>query len=445
MRNFKALSSMMCTDGISFFCGDDPEMLAENGWLYVGDNALVLSGSSYVHVRNVTLGTSCAAIFPQANFNGPAFLENINVFRCDEGLINNYYNGTTPGTKEQKVFVDIQNLSAVDCVLFPWIFQGRNMGTLEKTLNFRNISVPQTTGAALYQSVGKEGKAILFSNGEKYLFTNHYELNFTNLFIGGKPVSELNAEKVAGPDSGKITFQTDLKSEFQLPLRENRTEMNYVHPYKVFIGAAPQAFRALPVTKNGKIYLCAKEIQEKLGLSDAFPQKRVSLEALRKITPISYDREAGKIVFENIPSGKNLVAECWPNQSIFQRVPSYRAKLETYKEADGTLVYSLSKVQPESGMHTIITDEFLKNGNGTYVLTFSAKTVAPAELVVKLLSNESSLRDAVELTSDWKEYRFEFATNFDLNVTRLVSLFFASKNEAENIQVKNIVLKKNDK
>ena len=96
-------------------------------------------------------------------------------------------------------------------------------------------------------------------------------------------------------------------------------------------------------------------------------------------------------------------------------------------------------------MHTIITDEFLKNGNGTYVLTFSAKTVAPAELVVKLLSNESSLRDAVELTSDWKEYRFEFATNFDLNVTRLVSLFFASKNEAENIQVKNIVLKKNDK
>ena len=88
-RNVRALSSMMCSDGIT---GGGPGLRVEGAWLYVGDNALVISGARDAVLRDVAIGTSCAAIFPQSdNYN--VRLENIDVFRADDGLINNMYNG----------------------------------------------------------------------------------------------------------------------------------------------------------------------------------------------------------------------------------------------------------------------------------------------------------------------------------------------------------------
>lgn len=442
MRNFKALSSMMCTDGISFFIGNDPDNLVENGWLYVGDNALVLSGSSSVQVRNVVIGTSCAAIFPQVSFKAPALLENIDIFRCDEGLINNYYNITTPGTKEQTVFVNIRNLTAVDCILFPWIFQGRNMGTLEKTIKFENISVPESTGEALYKSAGKIGSAILVKNGKNYLYTDNYTLNFTNLYVAGKLIQDPGALKIQSPDRIQITVQTDEKSNEQLPMGPNRKEMNYQYPYKVFIGSAPQTFFEPPRKRGGEILLHAPEIQKKLGLSSPFSTEWISLNDLRKITDVSYDRKEGKITLKNIPNDQNLVAETREIQSIFQRVPSYRAKLETLQAEDGSYIYNLSKVKDQAGMHTNLTDTILKNGNGTYEVTFRAKASADLVLNVKLLSNESTFGQTVDLTTDWQNFRVKLQTEFDLPITRLISLMFSAKDPADNIQIRDIVLKK---
>ncbi len=442
MRNFKALSSMMCTDGISFFCGKDPDCHIDNGWLYVGDNALVLSGSSEVHVRNTVLGTSCAAIFPQISFQSPAYLENIDVFRCDEGLINNYYNGTTPGTKEQTVYVNIKNLCAVDCVLFPWIFQGRNMGTLEKIFKFENISIPQSAGMAQYQFSGKKGSAILVVNGKQYMPTDNYTLDFTNLYAAGKLVKNFKSTDIKCPERTKISVKTKENGKIDLPLRPNRITMNYTFPYKVYIGSAPQMFQKMAKESNGEVFLYSTEIQNKLGLVKPFSSEWVSLEELRKITDVAYDRVTGKITLKNIPADKNLVEESWPVQSVFQRYPSYQARLETLKAEDGSWIYNLSKVKLNSGMHTVLTDAFLKNGNGTYELTFRAKAEAPVVLLLRVFTNEKTLNQTVDLSQNWQEYNVQFKTDFDLDVTRIVSLCFLTKAPSDNIKIRDIVFKK---
>ncbi|MDO5566832.1 MAG: hypothetical protein Q4G59_09265, partial [Planctomycetia bacterium] len=441
LRNFKALSSMMCTDGITFTSGNDPDTEVENGWLYVGDNVLVLSGSSGVHVRNVVIGTSCAAIFPQGSFKSPAYLENIDIFRCDEGLVNNYHNQTTPGTKGRTVYVNMKNLCAVDCVLFPWIFQGRNMGTLEKVVKFDTISVPQSTGVDHYNSVGKSGPAIRMLNADKYLYTDNYTLDFTNLYIAGKLVNKFGPSDITAPEKTSISVRVDKSIKTDLPMEPNRTEMNYIYPYKVVIGHSPQTFCRLPQEKDGQVFLHASELGKKLGLQESIPGEWISLNDLSKYTDVSYDRAAGKIVLKNLPNTKNLVEESCPIQSIFQRVPSWMAKLETLKDNDN-LVYNLSKVNANAGMQTIITDTFLKNGNGTYELTFAAKAKEPMILVLKLLSNEKVFMQKVDLSTDWQECRVQFNSDFDLEITRLVSLGFYTKVPADNFLIRDIVFRK---
>ncbi|MGN0847443.1 MAG: hypothetical protein ACI4RA_08690, partial [Kiritimatiellia bacterium] len=202
-RNLKALASMMCSDG---FTNGGPGFRAENCWLYVGDNALVVSGVKDAVYSDIALGTSCAAIFPQGS-NAGVVMRNIDVFRADDGLINNFHNEAlrrnnkwsemnAGRARREKDPQDLRhlahefhfrNLSAIDCTLFPHFFNGRNMGTLPKTFAFDGCSIPGSTGRSDWHSIGKtDGIAIDTRNDpKKWLITDNYTLAFTNLWIGG--------------------------------------------------------------------------------------------------------------------------------------------------------------------------------------------------------------------------------------------------------------------
>ncbi|MDO4576055.1 MAG: hypothetical protein Q4D98_12675 [Planctomycetia bacterium] len=397
--NIKAMSSMMCTDGISFWGG--PGTVVENAWLYVGDNALVLSGSQPLTIRNVAIGTSCAAIFPQSSFKTPVELENIDVFRCDEGLINNYYNGKeTPATKPQTIALHFRNFTAVDATLFPWIFQGRNMGELPKTFVFENASFPESTGASHYLSIGKIGSMFRVTNGPKSLFTKNYTLDFTNLYVAGKRLTSLPDNRITGREWITIHLH-EAETTDQIPLFPDRHEVDYRCPNKLFIGDSQQ-----------------------------FPAPGDA--------PFS-----GIVRRKETRQNENLVAETNPIQSVWQRVPSWMVKLETLKDGD-TVIYSLRKIQRHSGMHCNITDGLLRHGNGTYVLTFDARCDAPdpVPLEALLLSNEKSVTQKVPLGKTWQSYRMTFDTNFDPAVTRMVSLWLRFSQPLDDVQFRNIVFTK---
>ena len=215
-RNVRALSSMMCSDGIT--CGG-PGVRVEGAWLYVGDNALVVSGTRDAVFRDMVLGTSCAAIFPQSNNYG-ARLENVDVFRADDGLINNTYNGVLrrnnkwsemngglqkrePGPQDlshltQQFF--FANLSAVDCTLFSHFFFGHNMGTRPKTFAFRDLVIPFSTGRSDWRAIGQtNGVSIAVRNNPaKFLVTSNYTFAVTNLWLGGRKVAAFPPGTVVG-------------------------------------------------------------------------------------------------------------------------------------------------------------------------------------------------------------------------------------------------------
>lgn len=402
-RNVKLLASMMCSDG---FTNGHRGFRAENCWLYVGDNALVVSGVTGAVYRDIAIGTSCAAIFPQGN-NAAVTMENIDVFRADDGLINNWHNETLRRNNKwsemnagkahkEKGPQDLRhlahefffrNLSAVDCTLFSHFFSGHNMGTLPKTFAFDGCSVPGSTGRSDWRAIGKtDGVAIDTRNDPKrWLVTDNYALTFTNLWIGGVR-STFPASAFNNPTNVAVAYATT-DAPPEVPLAADRHVVTWKAPVR--------------------------------------PRPAVDLHA-------------------------NLVAEAPKTKSVWQRVPSWLVKLEaTHRDEAGRVIYRLVQCEKSAGMQAVVTDGFLARGNGRWTVAFDlrARSENPFSLRVQLISNEKTFERkipvlaaaAAELTP-WKRYEVTFDTDFDPVVTDLVAVSLTATDTADEIAFRNLSL-----
>lgn len=400
-RNVKLLASMMCSDG---FTNGHRGFRAENCWLYVGDNALVVSGVTGAVYRDIAIGTSCAAIFPQGD-NAAVTMENIDVFRADDGLINNWYNETLRRNNKwsemnagkahkEKDPQDLRhlahefffrNLSAVDCTLFSHFFSGHNMGTLPKTFAFDGCSVPGSTGRSDWRAIGKtDGVAIDTRNDPKrWLVTDNYALTFTNLWIGGVR-STFPASAFNNPTNVAVAYATT-DAPPEVPLAADRHVVTWKAPVR--------------------------------------PRPAVDLHA-------------------------NLVAEAPKTKSVWQRVPSWLVKLEaTHRDEAGRVIYRLVQCEKSAGMQAVVTDGFLARGNGRWTVAFDlrARSENPFSLRVQLISNEKTFERkipvlaaaAAELTP-WKRYEVTFDTDFDPVVTDLVAVSLTATDTADEIAFRNL-------
>ncbi|MBR0505326.1 MAG: hypothetical protein IJJ84_07945 [Kiritimatiellae bacterium] len=417
-RNVRALSSMMCSDGIT--CGG-PGVRVEGAWLYVGDNALVVSGTRDAVFRDMVLGTSCAAIFPQSNNYG-ARLENVDVFRADDGLINNTYNGVLrrnnkwsemngglqkrePGPQDlshltQQFF--FANLSAVDCTLFSHFFFGHNMGTLPKTFAFRDLAIPFSTGRSDWRAIGQtNGVSIAVRNNPaKFLVTSNYTFAVTNLWLGGRKAAAFPSGTVVG-DPGEISVSVAAAGESTpVVAAPDRHIVNWMCPYKVWIGA--------------------------------------SLQRDWRLIDIRGRRE--KRLAETVPAA-NIVAEPGRVRSLWQRVPSWLVKFEaTGRDDKGAVIYRLVQCERRAGIQAVLTDPFLRRGNGTWRLAFDVKVKAetPSDLAIVLCSNEKRFEQKVPAPTDkWARREVAFETDFDLAQTELAALAILATAPTDEILFKN--------
>lgn len=400
-RNVKLLASMMCSDG---FTNGHRGFRAENCWLYVGDNALVVSGVTGAVYRDIAIGTSCAAIFPQGD-NAAVTMENIDVFRADDGLINNWHNETLRRNNKwsemnagkahkEKDPQDLRhlahefffrNLSAVDCTLFSHFFSGHNMGTLPKTFAFDGCSVPGSTGRSDWRAIGKtDGVAIDTRNDPKrWLVTDNYALTFTNLWIGGVR-STFPASAFNNPTNVAVAYATT-DAPPEVPLAADRHVVTWKAPVR--------------------------------------PRPAVDLHA-------------------------NLVAEAPKTKSVWQRVPSWLVKLEaTHRDEVGRVIYRLVQCEKSAGMQAVVTDGFLARGNGRWTVAFDlrARSENPFSLRVQLISNEKTferkipvLAAAASELTPWKRYEVTFDTDFDPVVTDLVAVSLTATDTADEIAFRNL-------
>ena len=420
-RNVKALSTMMCSDGMTFGGSD---FCVEGAWLYVGDNALVVSGAKGARLRDVAIGTSCNAIFPQGSNKG-VVMEDIDIFRADEGCIKNTYNGVLrrntkwnemntgaakrePGPQElahqsQEFF--FRNLSAVDCVLFSRFFVGGNMGALPKTFGFENVSVPYPTGTDDWRAAGgKDGMVVsVLHDSAKWLDTTDYALSFTNIWMGGARLDAIpeksikNAERVAVSVVGTRAAPT-------MPTVAERHEVRWTCPFKRYIGASLQ----------------------------------------RDIRKVS--RKCGEQRIAQPENGENLLADRPTTRSAWQRCPSWLVKLDAASAEDGRRIYRLVQCEKGGGMQNVATDAFLRHGNGTYRLSFEAraKCGGSVPLEVRFVSNEKRASEKFSVLNDgeWHRHEADVALDFDLAVTELFAVFFRVATPCDELFLRDISLVK---
>ena len=419
-RNVKALSSMMCSDG---FTNGGTGLNVDGAWLYVGDNGLVISGLRDSSYRNIAIGTSCNAIFPQSG-NERITLENIDVFRSDEGFIKNTYNNSlankgkwneldvsapvkkTPGPQDRKhqpqSFV-FRNLSGVDCTHFARFFVGGNMGTLPKTFDFENVAIPHCAGTDNWRIPATNGVAVsIYREPEKWLISDNFNLSIRNLWIGGERSDGFAPSAIKNGDLLSLTVEND-GGEPAISVRQNRREVNWTCPWKVFAGGA--------LRRDWRLV----------------------------------DKEKGEQRLPAPPDNENLLADRPSTRSAWQRSPSWRVKLEAMGTDGGSRVYRLIQCEKDAGIVNVITDAFLPHGNGTYRLSFDAAATCEegaVPLTAVLLSNEKRIQASFTLPNDgaWHSYTARIRADFDLDVTDLVALSLVSGIPADEIRFRNFSL-----
>ena len=169
--NVKILSTEMSTDGFMV----SQNATVKNSFVYCGDNSLVIGGGNGGHLyENITIGTSCAAIYPQYSFNGS--LKDIYVFRADDNLINVHEDNSGAMT------MNIDGLYANDCVKTPLIFADNGgTGSSTKTFNLKNVVTRKFTGSKKSFTAGANTNTNVALSSS----SSGYVLNFTNLYVGG--------------------------------------------------------------------------------------------------------------------------------------------------------------------------------------------------------------------------------------------------------------------
>jgi len=390
IRNVKELASMMCSDG---FTNGGKRLLAEDCWLYVGDNALVVSGVKDSVYRNIVLGTSCAAIFPQGS-NSNVTLEAISVFRADDGLVNNFHNGVLrrnnkwsemnsslqkkePGPQDLKHqyqdfrFVD---LSAVDCTLFSHFFSGRNMGSLPKTFVFDGLALPFSTGRSDFRSIGQRGgqTLVIRNDPKKWLNTDNYSFTFTDLWVGGER-ARFGEKEIVGGDKARIEYAETERSH-GFAVKDSRRIVGWTCPYKVYRGKT--------LVRDWRLV----------------------------------DMKTGERRLEVAETGANLVEETLPRQSVWQRTPSWLVKLETTGGTNAVeRVYELIQCEKGAGMQAIVTEGVLSRGLGRYALTFEVRAQSEsvregrrAGLMCRVASNDWNTECRASAAGTWDCVKCEF-------------------------------------
>ena len=100
-------------------------------------------------------------------------------------------------------------------------------------------------------------------------------------------------------------------------------------------------------------------------------------------------------------------------------------------------------------MMNVVSDAFLRLGNGAYRLAFEARARGAVDVGVEahLFSNEARMveRFTVPADGEWRVYSCELATGFDLAVTELVAFRFKALSPIEELCFKNLSLVKETK
>ena len=376
VRNYKAMSSMMTTDGITAMGSDTTY---EHCWIYCGDNGLVISWTKDQKYKDITIGTTCAAVFPQGNTNNIE-IEDLYVFRANDGVVNNWYN--SPYTKEVTSSVTMRNVDCVDLIACSRFFGGRNMGTIDdKTFKFININIGEITGTTS-QHTSKEKKnvnRIVHMENPVEMFTENYTLNFTNLYVDGEAITNASQVLVVNNWRNIITFDNDGTYK---PVKKDIHRVNWSAPGKVFLGDYRVSFASDVIKEGNELLVPADEFIKaaRAKKSDAPTVEKNGIQYIKssnlaKVDTVASARITNGSLYVTLKAPKgNLFLPDESQVSQIAEQTAWTVDMVT-EDNDGDYIYTCHAHDEDvnGGLSIKITEEIKMYGAGTYTFAFQMR------------------------------------------------------------------------
>ena len=454
IKNVKILSSMMTSDGIT--------TTADNGvvkdcFIYCGDNALVAqvgSGSTGYSFENITIGTTCSAIYPQYYANST--FTDIYVFRADEGLVSLKHGD---GSSHQK-YITINNLDALDCVRTPWLFYAEDQGSAEKIINMNGVKMRYTTGEAnVSASIGTSTNEKTLFRGKLLSTGSNFTLNISDLYVGGNLIT--NDSQVKTTYFSGLTKNYSSSGNAPEILQGDVFSANYVYDRKVLIGSHEVLFENAPIVMNGEWYLPYDEIVPLLCVQPTSANTMV-INGIKLIS-LTELQNSGAVVsgtYNNTTKAIHLTAAVNSNINLLKddygRISNYNAMYYTdrtpyiraYQE-NSVWVYNAKLANYDAGIVRMITDVYRQYGAGTYTIAFDYKASESGSFKVDIAVDHSASKYSKSLTANtaWQSCEWTVSITENAQTLELMALTFkpggmsSALNDAD-ISIRNISMTK---
>ncbi len=442
VTNFKALSSEMCTDGITQLNGGGNSF--EHCFLYVGDNALVLSSNTSACVfDDITIGTICCGVFPQNNA-GTYEISNLYIFRADEGVMRNAYSYNSVNTRSFDLTLD--NVSAVDCDHFPFIFYGLNVGTGEKKITFNNLSVPSATGTNVLAGTNT-GDIIRIENGTIDGGTYNYTLTFNGLSVGGQTITSASSLDQDGVLTSSNTITVTGSGSSFGPATAAEQTGSVTPEGKIYIGERRLDTKYRAVKQNDTWYVPAADVCEAVGkdvpsatttINDTAYISLAKLVSSGVAKSASYDTTTGRINIA-VPNGTTGDLLSWFSSSAhshWSEYTCYNVHMHWLSEYGGNS-FRMESCTANAGISNNLTEQLQQYGAGDYTLTFEAKADVAATMRVVFSGTDVYESSDAALTTSWKSFTITFTNTTAGEDIKNASLMMRALIDSAGIEIRN--------
>lgn len=416
VRNVKILSTQMSSDGITF-CYNARNSRAEHCFVYCGDNALVYE--DYAHYRDITIGTTCNALYPQTDERDSS-VEDVYVFRADEGLINATMKGDDGITRLENH--TIRNFSAADVTFTPY---------------FLFVEIPKaapvvTTGVGLtLENVWLRPLKETRTHGfYSTIAAGDYKVTMKNVAIGGNLLKDATPENVGGElDPKGQSFRYLTEGNFDPAIVQVPETVHYKKQMNVFVGKELILFRD-PILCEGKdILLPAYEMQAELRTEKmASCVKRDGTGYLRAADLVNSGMAKAVSLTGNrltVTPNDNMGNLLLPDSGIVSKFTEhvcYACDLVTLRE-NGEIVYRVINTHKNgwSGLFRIVAGEIRKYGAGTYRLTFDVRSEEAKPIRAQIdFSERAAAEKDFDMQPDWTTCVLDVpVTEADLDETKM--------------------------
>ncbi len=279
----KLLSNQISTDGMSFWASPCKDIVMQNMFMHITDNAFVCSVGENMVAQNCTIGTDYGIFYPQGNIESITF-KNIDLFRCGDFL-----RATVWGKERVWKNITINNVRAQDALKMAGLVNLRSQGVGEKNVYIQNVSLPKENATAIFPG-NTEGANI----------------HFKNAYLGDKPLIEESQLSKIDKNGNELTFEGN---DGTYPITYYKSfPANYDGETRIYVGnyLVPNLEHKV-IFENGEVML-PSEVLKELSKPEVADKTHLPLSYFKDLG-IDVQVEDKKITLSYPLTGENFITD----------------------------------------------------------------------------------------------------------------------------------------